>query len=196
MRARNSKIKQLKNAGQVRIIGGKYRSRKLKVHDIEGLRPTTDRVKETLFNWLMPYLSNAKVLDCFAGSGGLGFEALSRYAKEVVFIELDSQAHQQLKDNLKQFSADNAQTLKGSCLDIMPKLDQQFDIIFVDPPFRKNLAMTTCHLIEQHNLLLENGIIYLEVERELSEINLPNNWQILKQKDFGQITSFLIHKVG
>ena len=98
-----SKLKKQSNKsaakGNIRIIAGQHRGRKLPVLMADGLRPTTDRVKETVFNWLMPYIQDATCLDCFAGSGGLGFEALSRGAKSVTFIELNKAAAQQLKEN-------------------------------------------------------------------------------------------------
>ena len=182
------------SSGQIRIIGGKFRSRKLKVLDVEGLRPTTDRVKETVFNWLMPYTSNANVLDCYAGSGGLGFEALSRYAENVTFIELDNLAHRQLAENIKLLNADNTQLFNSNCLEVLPKLTGSYDLVFIDPPFRKDLASSTCHLLEELQLLADDAVIYLEVEKELTNLELPSNWQILKEKNFGQVTSYLLQR--
>lgn len=194
MRSHKSKNKPTMSSGQIRIIGGKFRSRKLKVLDVEGLRPTTDRVKETVFNWLMPYTSNANVLDCYAGSGGLGFEALSRYAGTVTFIELDNLAHRQLAENIKLLNADNTQLFNGNCLEVLPKLAGKYDLVFIDPPFRKDLASSTCHLLEELQLLADDAVIYLEVEKELTNIELPSNWQILKEKNFGQVTSYLLQR--
>ena len=196
MRSRNQKNKQVNSTGQIRIIGGKHRSRKLKVLDVQGLRPTTDRVKETIFNWLMPYTNNAVVLDCFAGSGGLGFEALSRYAEQVDFIELDNQAHKQLEENIKVLKAENAVASKGNCLDLLPTFTKEYNLIFVDPPFRKGLALETCLQIEKYNLIAQNGVIYLEVERELGDIEFPLSWQVIKEKSFGQVTSYLLQKIS
>ena len=194
MRSHKPKSKPTISSGQIRIIGGKFRSRKLKVLDVEGLRPTTDRVKETVFNWLMPYTSNARVLDCYSGSGGLGFEALSRYAENVTFIELDNLAHKQLAENIKLLNADNTQLFNGNCLELLPKMTSPFDLVFIDTPFRKDLASSTCKLLEMHNLLTDDAVIYLEVEKELTNLELPSNWQILKEKNFGQVTSYLLQR--
>ncbi|AIY64861.1 16S rRNA (guanine(966)-N(2))-methyltransferase RsmD [Pseudoalteromonas piratica] len=194
MRSHKPKSKPTTSSGQIRIIGGKFRSRKLKVLDVEGLRPTTDRVKETVFNWLMPYTSNARVLDCYSGSGALGFEALSRYAENVTFIELDKLAHKQIAENIKLLNADNTQLFNGNCLELLPKMTGPFDLVFIDPPFRKDLASSTCKLLEMHDLLTDDAVIYLEVEKELTNLELPSNWQILKEKNFGQVTSYLLQR--
>ena len=103
-------------SGQVRIIGGQWRSRKLPVHDVEGLRPTTDRVKETVFNWLAPYVVDADCLDLFAGSGGLSFEALSRYAQSALLLEKDRTAAKQLSKNLALLKCTNADVINSDSL--------------------------------------------------------------------------------
>ncbi len=175
------------SSGQIRIIGGQYRSRKLKVHDIEGLRPTTDRVKETVFNWLMNDVANALVLDCFAGSGGLGFEALSRYAQQVTFIEKSQQASRQLVENIKILKAANANVIENDCLTALSKITNPFDLVFIDPPFRKGLAQLCCDSLGQRQLLKRGALIYIEVESELPALKLPENWQQIKCKEAGQV---------
>ncbi|MFC0120232.1 16S rRNA (guanine(966)-N(2))-methyltransferase RsmD [Pseudoalteromonas xiamenensis] len=173
--------------GFIRIIGGKYRGRKLPVKDVEGLRPTTDRVKETLFNWLMQDVRDATVLDCFAGSGGLGFEALSRFAATVTFIERDKSAAQQIEANMAAVKATNARVLLSDALTTtQTKATQQYDIVFVDPPFRKALAATICTQLETNGWLAKEAIIYIEVEQEL-ELNVPENWRLYKEKKAGQV---------
>ncbi len=184
---------QNKSVGQVRIISGKFKGKKLPVQDSPGLRPTTDRVKETLFNWLMFNLNNARVLDCFAGSGSLGFEALSRYAKEVTLLEKSAAVARQLKQNLTQLlqspvaEACQGQVIEGDCLLYLQNCDKQFDIIFIDPPFRLGLAEKSCQLIAQQKLLTDDGLIYVETEAELTTQFWPDNWQILKEKKAGQV---------
>lgn len=178
-------------SGVIRIISGQFRSRKLKVHDLEGLRPTTDRVKETVFNWLMNDVAHATVLDCFAGSGGLGFEALSRYAEQVTFIELNKQAANQIKDNITLLKADNAHVVQGDCLNSLSTLKPSFDLVFVDPPFRQGLAQQCCDTLTALNKIKEDGLIYIEVESELAPLSLPSNWQLVKQKVSGQVRSEL-----
>ncbi|WP_462173761.1 16S rRNA (guanine(966)-N(2))-methyltransferase RsmD [Pseudoalteromonas xiamenensis] len=173
--------------GFIRIIGGKYRGRKLPVKDVEGLRPTTDRVKETLFNWLMQDVRDATVLDCFAGSGGLGFEALSRFAATVTFIERDKSAAQQIEANMAAVKATNARVLQSDALTTtQTQATQQYDIVFVDPPFRKALAPTICTQLETNGWLAKEAIIYIEVEQEL-ELNVPENWRLYKEKKAGQV---------
>ncbi len=176
-------------SGQVRIISGQWRSRKLPVNDVEGLRPTTDRVKETVFNWLAPYLDGANCLDLFAGSGGLSFEALSRYAVGALLIEKDRGAAKQLQTNLATLKCDNAVVKNQDSLSVLEKgTTQQFDIVFIDPPFRKNLLEKTCHLLESKGWLSENAMIYIEVESELAAPTLPDNWHCLKTKQAGQVS--------
>ncbi|MDO6618410.1 MULTISPECIES: 16S rRNA (guanine(966)-N(2))-methyltransferase RsmD [unclassified Shewanella] len=178
-------------SGQVRIISGQWRSRKLPIHDLEGLRPTTDRVRETLFNWLASDIRGARVLDCFAGSGALSLEALSRYASYARICELQSNAAKQLKQNLQTLKCDNADVISGDSLALLKQglnNDKGFDIVFVDPPFRKGLANTTMALLAEHNWLNENALIYLETESDLTQLAIPNHWVELKQKNAGQVT--------
>jgi len=176
------------NAGHIRIISGQYRGRKLPVQDVTGLRPTTDRVKETVFNWLMTDIRDAKVLDCFSGSGGLGFEALSRFAKSATFLELDQGAAKQLKENLQTLKIENAQLIVGDTLKLLETLNEKFDLVFVDPPFRQELAQISCQKLEDFSLLSENALIYLEIENDLKGFKAPNNWQLIKEKNAGQVS--------
>lgn len=186
--AKNRKVKaQKQQTGQVRIIAGQFRGRKLPVIMADGLRPTTDRVKETVFNWLMPYLYNAKCLDCFAGSGSLGFEALSRGVSSTQFYELNATAVKQIQENILLLKANNAQVNKGSCLQLLETEQQKFDLIFIDPPFRKGFVGQTAQLLESKQLLADEAVIYVEVESELAELHIPLNWQLLKEKVSGQV---------
>jgi len=172
--------------GSIRIIAGKYRGRKLPVLMAEGLRPTTDRVKETVFNWLMPYLPESICLDCFAGSGGLGFEALSRGANQVDFVELNKAAAQQLQENQQLLNANNMSVVQHDALTFIKKNTTKFNIVFLDPPFRKGLIEQIATLLEE-NSLAENALIYVEMESETSNQQLPNNWHIIKEKIAGQV---------
>jgi 16S rRNA (guanine966-N2)-methyltransferase len=187
---RQAKAANNKSAnGFIRIISGQFRGRKLPVKDVQGLRPTTDRIKETVFNWLMQDTRGAAVLDCFAGSGGLGFEALSRFADHAVFFELDKSAASQLKENISTLKLDNAVVKQGNSLSLLEQNTQneQFDLIFVDPPFRQNLAEKSCFLLEKNNWLSAQALIYVEVESELSDLSTPDNWMLLKEKTAGQV---------
>lgn len=174
--------------GEVRIISGQWRGRKLAVLDAEGLRPTTDRVKETLFNWLMHDIDGAAVLDCFAGSGSLAFEALSRYARSATIVEREAAQAKQLQHNIAKLNCTTATVIQQDCLSYLNSAAAaQFDVVFIDPPFRKNLALPCCQLLEQHNWLAENALIYLETEKELAITQLPANWRLLKEKVAGQL---------
>ncbi|MCF2921735.1 16S rRNA (guanine(966)-N(2))-methyltransferase RsmD [Pseudoalteromonas sp. APAL1] len=175
--------------GFIRIISGQFRGRKLPVKDVQGLRPTTDRIKETVFNWLMQDTRDAAVLDCFAGSGGLGFEALSRFAASAVFFELDKSATAQLNSNIATLQLKNATVKHGDSLTLLNNNaeNDKFDLVFVDPPFRQNLAEKSCFLLESNHWLTEQALIYVEVESELSNLDTPDNWLLLKEKTAGQV---------
>lgn len=185
-----SKVKKQsdKNAtkGQIRIIAGQFRGRKLPVLMADGLRPTTDRVKETVFNWLMPYIQDAHCLDCFAGSGGLGFEAMSRGASTVTLIELNKLAAQQLKANKTLLKADEIQVIQQNALDFLQNNQQRFSLVFIDPPFRKGLAQQTAQLLNEKSLT-DDALIYVEMETDNNTQIMPSHWQLLKEKIAGQV---------
>lgn len=176
--------------GNIRIIAGSHRGRKLPVLMAEGLRPTTDRVKETVFNWLMPYIPGAHCLDCFAGSGGLGFEAQSRGAEQVTFIELDKAAAKQLTHNAQLLKASNVTIENDSALTFLQKPSRKFDVVFIDPPFRKQFVQQTVQLLNQ-GWLAKQALLYIEMESDASSTELasiPANWQLLKEKVAGQVS--------
>lgn len=179
-------IKPSKETGQIRIIAGKHRGRKLPVLMADGLRPTTDRVKETVFNWLMPYLYQSRCLDCFTGSGSLGFEALSRGAEEVALIELNKDAAKQLKQNAITLKADNIVVYHQDILSYLQQKPTSFDLVFVDPPFRKGLVKPTLEQLEK-GWLADDAVVYLEMEAETTAPALGDNWQLLKEKIAGQV---------
>lgn len=182
------------NKGSIRIIGGSHRGRKLPVLMAEGLRPTTDRVKETVFNWLMPFIQDSLCLDCFAGSGGLGFEALSRGASHVSFVELNKAAAQQLLENQRLLKSANISIVNSDALSFIEKNINKFDIVFIDPPFRKNLVEQTAKQLDQHSLA-DNALIYVEMESEQNNQQLPMNWTLLKEKIAGQVAYRLYQKM-
>lgn len=174
--------------GFIRLISGQWKGKKLPVKDKQGLRPTTDRTKETLFNWLMYDIRDANCLDCFSGSGSLGFEALSRYAKYCTFLELDKQVSQQLQVNLNTLNIDNAQVIQSDSLQYLNKTATlQYDIVFIDPPFNQNLAQPCIEQLEVQGYLSKNSLIYIEVENTLVSLSTPNNWSLLKEKISGQV---------
>ncbi len=191
MRKKTTKNKAISKStdGFIRVISGQFRGRKLPVKNVEGLRPTTDRIKETVFNWLMQDTRDATVLDCFAGSGGLGFEALSRFAKSTTFIELDASAAKQIEQNISTLKLENAQVKHINSLSYLEQknTNSPFNLVFVDPPFRKNLAQSSCDLLENNQWLSEDALIYVEVETELSSFSRPDNWLLIKEKKAGQV---------
>lgn len=174
-------------AGFIRLIAGQWRGRKLPVRDVIGLRPTTDRVKETLFNWLAPHLAGSRCLDLFAGSGSLGFEALSRHAGHVMMVERDKGAAQQLLSNLQLLGCQQARVLQQDALQVLTGPADPFDIVFLDPPFRQDLLPQVSALLEERGWLADEALIYLERENEGEPPRLPANWRRLKDKQAGQV---------
>ena len=192
-----AKTRQL---NQLRIIGGQWRGRKLSFADGDGLRPTMDRVRETLFNWLQDEIADARCLDLFSGSGALGFEALSRYAAQVVMIDKNPQAVRAIRSNLTLLGTDKAQLLQMDASAYLnsliknPEADKKFDIVFLDPPFNQNLVSPFCQLVAQADCLSEQASIYIELEKKTSLPDLPENWHVAKEKKAGQLAYYLITK--
>ena len=178
----------------LRIIGGKWRSRKISFIPLKGVRPTTDAGRETLFNWLSPLIVGANCLDLFAGSGALGFEALSRGANKVVMVDASMRIISKLKENAESLQADNAEFYCAKIPERLSKIpEQSFDVVFLDPPFSKNLVKSTCQSLENSGLLAENAYIYIEAEKYLDiETVIPESWQILKHKKSGLVKSCLL----
>ncbi|MBL4762536.1 MAG: 16S rRNA (guanine(966)-N(2))-methyltransferase RsmD [Gammaproteobacteria bacterium] len=180
-----------KNSNSIRIIAGKWRGRQLTFAPVKDLRPTPDRVRETLFNWLQTRITNKKCLDLFAGSGALGFEALSRGADSVVFVEKQQQAVATLNKSLALLEADNAAVHHCSAEQFIASAKQRFDIIFLDPPYNDNNLETLFKLIETQQLLEPNGLIYFEHDSHHTEPELPKNWQIIRSKKASQVRYYL-----
>ena len=174
-------------SGQIRIIGGQWRGRKLPVPESPGLRPTTDRVRETLFNWLAPSMVDAHCLDCFAGSGALGLEALSRYAADATLLEMERSVAQQLQKNLATLKSSAAKVVNTNTLNFLNQNGEPHDIVFVDPPFRKGLLEETLNLLETRGWLAPQALIYVESEVENGLPPVPANWQLHREKVAGQV---------
>ncbi|WP_366540742.1 16S rRNA (guanine(966)-N(2))-methyltransferase [Salmonella enterica] len=174
-------------SGQIRIIGGQWRGRKLPVPDSPGLRPTTDRVRETLFNWLAPVMVDAHCLDCFAGSGALALEALSRYAAQATLLEMDRAVSQQLQKNLATLKANNARVVNTNTLAFLSQPGTPHHVVFVDPPFRKGLLEETLQLLETQGWLADDALIYVESEVENGLPPVPANWTLYREKVAGQV---------
>lgn len=171
-----------KSAGRLRIIGGNYRRRLLPVLDHPGLRPTPDRVRETLFNWLAATTPGAKALDLYAGSGALGIEALSRGAHLVHFIERDGAVASSLRDNLATLGA-NGQVSVGDVLSLLaaPRRDEApYSLVFLDPPFHQGLAEPSCTALEHNGWLSAQAWLYLETEAGVTP-SVPTTWQLHRE---------------
>ncbi|MGY8869231.1 MAG: 16S rRNA (guanine(966)-N(2))-methyltransferase RsmD [Pseudomonadales bacterium] len=182
----------------LRIIGGEWRSRKVPFPNVENLRPTPDRVRETLFNWLQNITPGARCLDLFAGSGALGLEALSRGASSVTFIDNSPAATYQLKDNLQTLKCQNGEVITSSAINWLEArqtdTEARYDLVFLDPPFRKEMIPVICELLEKRNLLSDNAVIYIEAESELSQLLVPESWKENRSKTAGQVTYRLFYK--
>ena len=176
-----------KAPNKIRIIGGSWRSRIIEYPDSTGLRPTPDRVRETLFNWLGQHLDGKICLDLFAGSGALGFEAISRGAAEVVMVEQASSVARRLKENAQLLGANNATIINADALQFLRSNARPFDIIFLDPPFNQGLLDQV--LIALTAWLALDAKVY--VESELS-FEPGAAWKILKQSRAGQVKSQLL----
>jgi len=180
---------------QLRIIAGLWRGRKLSFPDVEGLRPTGDRIRETLFNWLAPETQGARCLDLFAGSGALGIEALSRGAGISVMVERDSKAAAQLRANLEILKADTGRIINADVLDLLRKgnSDEPYHIIFIDPPFQLNLWQVVIDALEAGNWLADNATIYIESGRD-DNYAPPINWQLHRDKHAGAVSYRLFYR--
>ncbi|KAF1369545.1 16S rRNA (guanine(966)-N(2))-methyltransferase [Yokenella regensburgei] len=181
-------------SGQIRIIGGQWRGRKLPVPDSPGLRPTTDRVRETLFNWLAPYMVDARCLDCFSGSGALGLEALSRYAASATLLEMERHVAQQIQKNLATLKAGNARVVNTNTLAFLAESGTPHDVVFIDPPFRKGMLEETLDLLERNGWLADEAMIYVESEVENGLPVVPASWTLHREKVAGQVAYRLYHR--
>jgi 16S rRNA (guanine966-N2)-methyltransferase len=160
------------------------------------LRPTPDRVRETLFNWLQPYIAGASCLDLFAGSGALCLEALSRGAGQVVMVEKAAHVVEQLRRHIAMLKAENAQVVPADALDFLRQTPQSFDIIFLDPPFRSDLIARCAELVEARGWIKPGGLVYVEAPSEVDALPLPGSWQLLRSKVAGRVGYHLAQKTG
>lgn len=183
-------------SGTVRIIAGDWRGRRLPVPDLPGLRPSGDRSRETLFNWLQGELRGARCLDLFAGTGVLGFEALSRGAASAVLVEKDRSAAAQLRANVELLKTSAATVIQADALSwLESQPPNSFDLVFVDPPFAAALAGKTLQLLQQSESLQAGGLVYLETARtEVSPVPV-SCWETLRDKTLGEVRMRLLRRV-
>ncbi len=214
-RKKQRQPKQLKQANnkkssatnQVRIISGQFKRSNISFIDADGLRPTPDRMRETLFSWLMNDVHGARVLDACAGSGVLGFEALSRGAESAIFIESNQEQYQQLIKSAAQLklSPQQAHIYHGKAEEIITKLESKpeskpFDLIFLDPPYSANLWQTLMNALLDNQLLHSNSLIYIEADKPLTQIfdsttdnTSIDKLNIIKEKKMGQVHTWLVN---
>lgn len=178
---------------EIRIIAGKWRSRKLRFYNSEGLRPTLNHIRETLFNWLQFEVEGKQVLDLFAGSGALGFEALSRGAKSTTFVELSSRSAKQIKANLASLDDGSSQVVCDDALSFIKSTTASYNLVFLDPPFKQNLLEKI--IPELNCKLAPEAMIYLEHEIGLN-IEIPTSWHCLKQKQTKEFAFSLYKKAA
>lgn len=175
----------------VRIISGKLRGSKLAFPEVSGLRPSGDRVRETLFAWLQTSIVDCRCLDMFAGSGALGFEAVSRGARRVVMLEKNKRASTALVDNAERLRLDNVEILNvDATLDDLykqPWSAKPFGIVFIDPPFADNMHQTAIDCVSRHQLLAPGGSVYLETARRSDAPQVPEHWELHREKFAGEV---------
>ncbi|MGR9087570.1 MAG: 16S rRNA (guanine(966)-N(2))-methyltransferase RsmD [Gammaproteobacteria bacterium] len=181
---------------KLRIIGGRWRSRMVRFNDSPGLRPTPSRVRGTLFNWLQYDIAGSRCLDLYAGSGALGFEAASRGAKRVVQVESNAEACRSLKDNADLLAADQITLVEMDAMRFLAQQAEPFDLVFLDPPFARNLIVPACRLLEHNGWLEPSCKIYLESERQCDLTGIPANWELLKSKTAGDVGYRLFRRCG
>lgn len=176
----------------VRIIGGKWRGKKLSFPAHSPARPTLDQIRETLFNWLQPFVQGSRCLDAFAGSGALGIEALSRGAAQVTFVDQDVTTLTHLRRQLEELGADNAETLRLSMpIGLSQVAPPAFDIIFLDPPFDTNLLEQTLNTLASGVLVTSGTLVYFETNSH-HELNFAKDWEIYRHKKTKRISYGLL----
>jgi 16S rRNA (guanine966-N2)-methyltransferase len=183
-------------SNSVRIIGGDWRGRRLQVADVPGLRPTGDRVRETLFNWLQPWVPAADCADLFAGTGALGFEAASRGAASVLMIEKDAKAVAVLRQSIEQLQATQVNLQAGGAMSLIESLKpDSFDIVFVDPPFDSNLCGLVVERLDKAACVRRGGFIYVE-SPAAQMIPPPEGWSVWRDKKIGEVRMQLFRRAS
>ncbi len=194
MAKRQGKSSKKPHPGRLRIVAGNWRSRLLDIADVPGLRPTSERIRETLFNWLAPHIHGARCLDLFAGTGALGLEALSRGAAEVVFVETSKRALATLRHNVEILDARGATVVPASAFDFLERADAgDFDIVFLDPPFADRLLADACQQLQESGALAIGGLVYLEEQKARGMPELPAGWAVVKERTAGNVRYALLN---
>ena len=179
--------------GKYRIIGGRWRGRKMAIVDAAGVRPTSDRVRETLFNWLAKPVRKAACLDLFAGSGALGIEALSRGAASVVFVEKNRRASSHLRDQLDVLGAE-AEVVCGDALAFLQGPVRKFDIVFLDPPYQSTMLAPAMQALEANDWLGKDALVYAEKPAREPLSGIPPGWVLWRESKAGQVGYYLFRR--
>lgn len=181
-------------SNSVRIIGGDWRGRRLQVADVPGLRPTGDRGRETLFNWLQPWVPAADCIDLFAGTGALGFEAASRGAASVMMIEKDTRAVEVLRQSIEQLHATQVKLVSGGAMTLIEDLKaDSFDLAFVDPPFDSNLGGLVLERLDKCGCIRRGGFVYVESPAS-KMIPAPEGWSVWRDQQIGEVRMQLFRR--
>ncbi len=179
---------------RVRIIGGDWRGRRLEVADVPGLRPTGDRARETLFNWLQPWVAAAECADLFAGTGALGFEAASRGAMSVLMIEKNPKAQAVLRQSIEQLQAEQVNLHAGGAMSLIEEFKpNSFDLVFVDPPFDSNLGGLVLERLDKSGCVRRGGFIYVESPASLV-LPAPEGWSVWRDQQLGEVRMQLFRR--
>ena len=174
-------------SGTVRIISGRWRRRRLRVPGVPGLRPTPDRVRETLFNWLAGAIEGARCLDLYAGSGALGFEAASRGALKVVMVEKHAAAVACMRTAVRELGAETVEVVHGDVRRWLQGEPAPFDIVFLDPPYGSEDLADLCARLEQGGWLAPGALVYIETRAARGDPELPAGWRLLRRQKAGQV---------
>ena len=182
-------------SGRLRIIGGQWRSRIIHFEDAPGLRPTPARLRETLFNWLLLDVQGSACLDLFAGSGALGFEAASRGALRVVQVESNPKVCERLRQNKANLQANQVDVVMRDVDVFLGRyFGESFDLVFMDPPFAKALLPEACRQLDLSGCLGQHAKIYVEAERTLKILDVPENWFLIRNSSAGDVSCFLYQR--
>ncbi len=179
--------------GRLRIVAGNWRSRLLQIADVPGLRPTSERVRETLFNWLANDIHGARCLDLCAGTGALGLEALSRGAVHATFVEKTPAAVRALESNVNLLGASNANVVGADARGFVENYGgEPFGIVFLDPPFAEDMLGDLCRLLEEGDALADEALVYLEMDTKQSPPPMADGWTTIKDKKAGNVRYLLV----
>lgn len=189
-----SRSRSARKPGNLRIIAGEFRGRRIPVPERPGLRPSGDRVRETLFNWLAPLLPGSRCLEPFAGTGALSLEAASRGAARVLAVERDRELADALRERAAQWGAGAVEVINGDATSVLAGPAESFDIVFLDPPFGSSHVASTCRLLSR-GWLAPGALIYVETDAG-EDPDVPGEWLLYRERRAGQVAFRLYRAPG